>query len=137
NDRRIGIAFLRLKSTSSHPGPPIIYLAGGPGGSGVNLAKGPRGAVFLAMRAAGDVIALDQRGTGLAEPNLTCPDTLDFPLTTPGDFTPMLRVFEEKSRSCAKFWRDRGVDLTSYNVVENAHDLESLREALGADKISL
>src|SRR5262245_56881443 len=67
---KITLAFLRLKSTSPQPGPPIFYLAGGPGGSGISLAKGPRGSLFLPMREAGDVIALDQRGVGLSEPNL-------------------------------------------------------------------
>ena len=129
--RKITLAFLRLKSTSPQPGPPIFYLAGGPGGSGISLAKGPRGSLFLAMREAGDVIALDQRGAGLSDSNLNCPESLEFPLAFPGDFAPLLRRFEEASRACASFWRGRGVDLAAYNVVENAHDLDSLRQALG------
>lgn len=51
---------------------PIIYLAGRPGGSAIRLAKGPRGAVFIKMRTAGDVIALEQRGVGLSKPTLDC-----------------------------------------------------------------
>jgi len=135
--RKITLAFLRLKSTSPQPGPPIFYLAGGPGGSGISLAKGPRGSLFLALREAGDVIALDQRGVGLSEPNLDCPGSLEFPLVSPGDFSPLLRRFEEASRACASFWRGRDVDLGAYNVVENAHDLDSLRQALGAERVIL
>src|SRR5678816_4756912 len=30
----IELAFVRFKSTAAKPGPPIVYLAGGPGGSG-------------------------------------------------------------------------------------------------------
>ena len=71
--QKIRLAFLRLKSTAADPGPPIVYLAGGPGGSGIALAKGPRGSLFLRMREAGDVIVLDQRGVGLSEPRLDCP----------------------------------------------------------------
>src|SRR5262249_39846852 len=82
---KITLAFLRLKSTSPQPGPPIFYLAGVPGGSGISLAKGPRGSLFLAMREAGDVIALDQRGVGFSQPNLACPGSLGFPLESPGD----------------------------------------------------
>lgn len=59
NGPRLTLAFVRLRSTSLHSGFPIIYLAGGPGGSGIDLMKGPRGQAFLAMREAGDVIALD------------------------------------------------------------------------------
>jgi pimeloyl-ACP methyl ester carboxylesterase len=133
----IALAFVRLKSTSLHPGVPIVYLAGGPGGSGIDLMKGPRGQAFLAMRPAGDIIALDQRGVGLSQPNLACPGSLDFPVDSPGDFAPLLARINDLSRACAAYWRDRGVDLAAYNVVESAHDLESLRRALGVEKIRL
>jgi pimeloyl-ACP methyl ester carboxylesterase len=76
--QKITLAFVRLKSTSPKPRLPVVYLAGGPGGSAIHLAKGPRGAAFLVMREAGDVIALEQRGVGLSEPNLNCPGTLGF-----------------------------------------------------------
>jgi pimeloyl-ACP methyl ester carboxylesterase len=137
NGRKIKLAFLRLKSTSRQPGPPVIYLAGGPGGSAIRLAKGPRGRVFLAMREAGDVIALEQRGVGLSQPNLDCPGPLSFPLNSPGDRKPLLALLDEKSRACAALWRSRGVELAAYNVVESAHDLSSLRRALGVEKLRL
>jgi pimeloyl-ACP methyl ester carboxylesterase len=137
NGRKITLAFVRLKSTSPHPGALLVYLAGGPGGSAIHLAKGPRGAVFLAMREAGDVIAFDQRGVGLSEPNLDCPDSLGFPLHSPAGLSPLLSLLKEKSRSCASYWRTRGVDPAAYNVVESAHDLDSLRRALGVKKIRL
>ncbi len=88
----IELAFVRFKSTSRIPEPPVVYLAGGPGGSGIILAKGPRFPVFMAMREVGDVIALDQRGTGLSKPNLSCRETLDYPLDKPGDRQEMLRL---------------------------------------------
>ena len=45
--RRITIAFARLRSTSPSPGAPIVYLDGGPGGSGVSTAQVPAfGALF-------------------------------------------------------------------------------------------
>src|SRR5262245_9809561 len=62
--RPIQLVFVRFKSTAENPGLPIVYLAGGPGGSGIEIARGARYPVFDAMRAVGDVIALDQRGTG-------------------------------------------------------------------------
>jgi pimeloyl-ACP methyl ester carboxylesterase len=135
--RKITLAFLRLKSTSPRAGPPVIYLAGGPGGSAIHLAKGPRGVIFLAMREAGDVIALEQRGVGLSEPNLDCPGTLGFPLSSPRDRIPLLVLFNQESRECAVYWRSRGIDLAAYNVVQSAHDVNSLRQALGVEKIRL
>ena len=39
--RQIEIVFGRLRSTAAAPGPPIVYLDGGPGGSGVGVARIP------------------------------------------------------------------------------------------------
>jgi pimeloyl-ACP methyl ester carboxylesterase len=91
----------------------------------------------MAMRAVGDVIALDQRGVGLSKPNLRCREPLGYPLDRPGDREEMLRLFGERSRACVQFWQDQGVDLGAYNTEENADDVEALRRALGVEKISL
>ena len=76
----IELAFVRFKSTAKNPGPPIVYLAGGPGGSGIGTAKGSRFPLFMALREIADVIAFDQRGTGYSKPNLGCFDRLALPL---------------------------------------------------------
>jgi pimeloyl-ACP methyl ester carboxylesterase len=135
--RQIELAFVRFKSTAATPGPPVVYLAGGPGGSGIGTAAGPRFDLFMAMRAAGDVIALDQRGVGRSKPNLECALRLDYPLDRPAEREEMLRLYRERSRACARHWAEQGVDLGAYNTNENADDVDALREALGADKISL
>ena len=137
NGKLIELAFVRFKSTAKTLSSPIIYLAGGPGGSGINLAKSARFPLFMAMREFGDVIALDQRGTGLSKPNLTCKETFDYPLDKATEKVEALRLYKEKSKSCSKFWRNQDVDLTAYNTNENADDLEVLRKALGARKITL
>jgi hypothetical protein len=49
----------------------------------------------------------------------------------------MLARFWEKSRACANSWRERGVDLPAYNVVESAQDLDALRRVLGAKTMRL
>jgi pimeloyl-ACP methyl ester carboxylesterase len=135
--RRIEIAFVRFRSTAAKPGPPVVYLAGGPGGSGIATAAGPRFPLFMAMREAGDVIALDQRGVGQSRPNLECRETLDYPLDRPGDREELLRLYRDRSRACARFWTDQGVDLSAYNTNESADDIEALRHALGVEQISL
>src|SRR5215208_2443897 len=75
----IELAFVRFKSTSKNPGPPIVYLAGGPGGSGIGAASGSRFPLFTAFRERADVIAFDQRGTGYSKPNLGCYERLAAP----------------------------------------------------------
>jgi pimeloyl-ACP methyl ester carboxylesterase len=135
--RQIEPAFVRFKSTAATPGPPVVYLAGGPGGSGIGTAAGPRFDLFMAMRAAGDVIALDQRGVGRSTPNLECVLSLDYPLDRPAEQEEMLRLYRQRSRTCARHWVEQGVDLAAYNTNENADDVEALRDALGAEKIGL
>ncbi len=134
----IELAFLRLKSTARKPGPPLIFLAGGPGVSGTD---GLRWEVlapwFASLRQVGDVIALDQRGTGIALPHLDCLETWDLSLDQPGIRAEVLQQGKEQSRKCAAFWHDRGVDLSGYTTQESADDINDLRKALGVERINL
>ena len=135
--RLIELAFVRFKSTSANPGSPIIYLAGGPGGSGIQTARGSRFPLFMALREVADVIALDQRGVGLSRPTLDCGEPVDYPVDKAPDRGELLEAFRRASRACAERFRKEGVDLDGYNTNESADDLEDLRKALGAKKISL
>ncbi len=135
--RTIELAFVRFKSTSPRPGPPIVYLAGGPGASGIAAARGPRYSLFMRMRELGDVIALDQRATGLSTPTIACTERLDYPLDSVGDRLRTLDLFRTRSSRCAGRLRADGVDLGGYTIVESADDLESLRIALGTERLRL
>src|SRR4029078_11786191 len=134
----IELAFVRFKSTAKNPGPPIVYLAGGPGGSGIFTAKGSRFPLFMALREIADVIAFDQRGTGYSKPNLGCYEQLALPLDVAPTREAAIKQLRENSRGCASYWRDiQRVDLPGYNTNESADDLEDLRKALGVNQISL
>src|ERR1041384_144077 len=134
----IELAFVRFKSIAKNPGPPIVYLAGGPGGSGIGTARGSRFPLFMALREIADVIAFDQRGTGFSKPNLTCIDRLALPLDVAPTREDAIRELRENADSCAFYWRNvQRVDLSGYNTNESADDLEDLRKALGVDQISL
>jgi pimeloyl-ACP methyl ester carboxylesterase len=134
----IELAFVRFKSTAKNPGPPIVYLAGGPGGSGIGAASGSRFALFTAFREVADVIAFDQRGTGYSKPNLGCYEQLAAPLDVPPSREMALSELRKNARGCIEYWRDvQRVDLTGYNTNESADDLEDLRKALGEKQISL
>ena len=134
----IELAFVRFKSIAKNPGPPIVYLAGGPGGSGIGTARGSRFPLFMALREIADVIAFDQRGTGFSKPNLTCIDRLALPLNVAPTREAAIRELRENADSCAFYWRNvQRVDLSGYNTNESADDLEDLRKALGVDQISL
>lgn len=135
--REIEIAVLRLPSTAAVPGPPIVYLAGGPGGSGITSAAGLQFDAFLALRAIGDVIAIDQRGTGRSRPALECGERLRLPAEQRITEEALFEEFRIQLARCQRTWERRGVDPAGYTTVESADDLEALRTALGVDRISL
>lgn len=137
DSRWIELAFVRFKSTSKTPGPPTVYLAGGPGGSGTGAAKGTRFPLFMAMREVGDVIAFDQRGTGMSQTDIQCTDQLNLPLDAQSRDA-VIKRYQEVSRDCIEYWHGwQRVDLRGYNTNESADDLEELRKVLGANKLNL
>ncbi|NBC18811.1 MAG: alpha/beta fold hydrolase [Bacteroidetes bacterium] len=137
SDSTIELAFVRFPSTNPDPGSPIVYLAGGPGGSGSGTARGTRFDLFMALRDIADVIAFDQRGTGLSERLPDCPHRWTYPLDQPATREQLLDEALANARECAAYWNSQGVDLAAYNTNENADDLEALRQVLETDQISL
>jgi pimeloyl-ACP methyl ester carboxylesterase len=135
--RKIKISFVRFKSTSATPGDPIVYLAGGPGGTGTGTAQGPRFPIFMALREVSDVIAYDQRGTGLSQGMPSCVATPPFGLDTPVTRATIVPFYRERLAKCFDLWKAQGVDIDSYTTLENANDIEDLRRALGAKKLNL
>ncbi|MBI1392704.1 MAG: alpha/beta fold hydrolase [Alphaproteobacteria bacterium] len=137
SSRMIDVHYVRFPSTAAAPGAPIVYLAGGPGGSGVATARGRRFPLFMAMRAFGDVIALDQRGTGWSATAPRCVSRVVMPTdraVPDAEEAAMLRAAAEE---CDSFWRAAGYDPAGYTTVENARDLDALRRHLGAEQVTL
>lgn len=133
--RKIKLSYVRFPSTAAKPGPPIIYLAGGPGGLGSRAAAGPRFPIFMALRETADVIALDQRGTGpfSAIPPRPAPKP-PFPAFTREDLT---TYFRDDFQRAWVDWTRAGVAMRGYNTEQNADDVDDLRRHLGAEKIDL
>lgn len=136
SSRRITLSYVRLPATIGSAGSPIVYLAGGPGASGIEAIRYRYGA-FSAMRRYGDVIALDQRGTGASKDLPTCQSHE----ILPDEAGSSDKQFSDRQRAalseCLVFWKKQGVDLAAYNTRENALDLEDLRRHLGTGKIVL
>jgi pimeloyl-ACP methyl ester carboxylesterase len=133
--RKIRLSYVRFASTAAKPGPPIIYLAGGPGGLATRAAGGPRYPIFMALREVADVIAFDQRGTGLSN---AIPDR---PASTrpPPEFTQagLTSYFRTDFQEAWADWTKAGVAMTGYNTEQNADDIDDLRRHLGAEKVDL
>jgi pimeloyl-ACP methyl ester carboxylesterase len=84
--RKIELAYAVLKSTAAKPGSPIVYLDGGPGGSGIGLYRVDEyKKTFDELRAVADVVLLSQRGTGFSTPRLVCRDAA--PAAIPADIS--------------------------------------------------
>lgn len=135
---RMQLRVVRLPATGGDGSTaPVVYLAGGPGGSGVGTARGPRWPVFDQVRREADVLLLDQRGTGLSEPPPPCPYTHRFEDGQPLERDTALAALRATAARCIAHWRQEGVDLGAYTTAESAADLEMLRRALDVPKISL
>ncbi|RYZ43435.1 MAG: alpha/beta fold hydrolase [Myxococcaceae bacterium] len=131
------LRFVRFKSTNPSPAAPIVYLAGGPGGSGIDAARHGRFELFLALREVADVIALDQRGTGESDPHPELTHRWAVPLEQRMDAAVLDTTMKKAAAEAGRTWTAAGVDLGAYTTVESAEDLEVLRQALGAPKLNL
>ncbi len=137
NSKTIPLHYVRFPSTSKTPGNPIVYLAGGPGGSGIATAKYRRFELFMAMREVADVIAFDQRGTGDSDTLPECESDQYVPTDRPVSDKEYIEINQTALKKCFKFWQDKGIDYSAYTTTESVADLNDLRIQLDADKISL
>ena len=137
DSRMIELGYVRFPATSERAGSPIVYLAGGPGGSGVLTATGRRFPLFMAMREHGDVIAFDQRGTNWSDdtPRCTSDEILEDDIAYSD--AEIAAVYRRAVEACGAFWREQGVDVRGYTTAESARDLSALRRHLGAERLSL
>ena len=130
-----------FESASSDPLPdPVIYLAGGGGANqldmiGLYLDNG--GNEILETR---DYIFYNQRGARYNEPSLNCPGYTDMLWELAGQD---LSLQERESLeiefllTCHDDLVAQGHDLSQYNSVTNAADLNDLRLALGYEQINV
>ena len=137
DSRTITMRFVRFKSTAAKPSYPIVYLAGGPGGSGIEAVRGPRFALVQGLREISDVIAFDQRGINRSGPNMRCEEQYMVPPGEPADRAKGGAIMAAAAKKCVDRLRASGVDVSAYNTRESAADLEDLRKALGAEKLIL
>ncbi|RKQ95570.1 alpha/beta fold hydrolase [Maricaulis maris] len=137
DSRLITVSYVRFPATGEVAGPPIVYLAGGPGGSGSGTAQGRRFPLFMAMRQHGDVIAFDQRGTGLSDQPPACQSAQLTDESQQRSDADIVAGYRAALDTCTAFWAAEGVDLLGYTTRESVADLSDLRRHLGADRIAL
>ncbi len=126
---RLPVAVAR--ATGPNPQSDPLFLAqGGPGGDAFEVFP-----VLLSSSSIPrdrDIVVFNQRGTRYAEPDLSCTESFD----AAGE---LLAVSSEEAdarslellAACYDRLRSAGIDLSAYNSVENAADVDLIRQALG------
>jgi pimeloyl-ACP methyl ester carboxylesterase len=139
DSRMIPLTYVRFPATGKQTGAPIIYLAGGPGGSGISTASYPgfRFPLFMAMREFGDVIALDQRGTGKSKITPRCISSQSIPTDKRLFEKQVMQQYKTAVNECVDYWNEQGADILGYTTLESAKDIDQLRRHFGAQKVSL
>ena len=139
NSRLIPVKYVRFPAKGNENGSPIIYLSGGPGGSGIDTAKYPnfRYPLFMALREFGDVIALDQRGTGASNTMPKCISSQTLPLKKKLTQDLVTEIYRKSGDECVEFWQQQGVDILGYTTAQSALDLDDLRMHFEAEKVTL
>ncbi|AYN38550.1 alpha/beta hydrolase [Streptomyces dangxiongensis] len=137
--RQLTLALSRVPHTAKTSQGPLLVNPGGPGGSGLTLAGFVASALPAKVASRYDVIGFDPRGVGAGDPALTCAPghfAAVRPDTVPA--TPALeRANLERARSFAAACGRTHADVLPYiDTVNTVRDLDSVRQALGAPRIS-
>jgi pimeloyl-ACP methyl ester carboxylesterase len=139
--RAIRLAVAIVRSRSDEPAPdPLVFLAGGPGGPVLSFLGWPGALVpfgpFLAER---DVVIFDQRGVGVSEPSLDCPEVDAirdaYFAAESGEESGTLEA--AAVAACRERLAGLGIDLAAYTTAANAADVDDLRRALGYEQVNL
>ena len=120
-------------------GPPVQYIAGGPGGSAWLAPDEVDFWLDWVEQTAwgGDLVLYDQRGVGRSEPVLDCPELIRLrrellPLPLPTEET--YRRVREATRACHDRLKATGVDFRRFTTRRNASDATDLMLAMGLDQ---
>ncbi len=136
----IRLAVAIIPSSAPNPAPdPLVMLQGGPGGSTIDtyLQELVISGEFPFNR---DVILFNQRGTRYSEPQLACPEFLELTIENLGRVLPdeeEEQLANEALQTCRSRLVEEGVNLSAFDSVENAADVDAIRAALGYEQINL
>ncbi|MGI9621953.1 MAG: alpha/beta hydrolase [Acidimicrobiales bacterium] len=127
-------------STGDQGSEPVVYLEGGPGGDALANIGQSFDVLFGQLVEEHDIVILGQRGTGSADPTLKCSAAteVDFELLErPTTEQQELALYSDAYAACAADFRADRIDPRAYNSVENAHDVDALRQVLGFETWNL
>ncbi len=118
---QISLFVARLASLTDNDNPPIVYISGGPGDA---ASSDIAWWLSAKLRQDYDIIFIDQRGSGLSEPSLNCPE-----FDESADDNRLLRCRERLIAA--------GIDLAAYNTESIALDIVDLISAMDLIDVNL
>lgn len=130
--RKIGLRVVVMPATDDAPAPdPIVFFAGGPGASTVEMAQG----IALTMGAARerrDLLLVDYRGTGESAP-LFCP----YQLESRGIDEALETFLPIDQLAACRDALSQQADLTQFTTANIVDDVDEVRAALGYEQVNL
>lgn len=128
------------RSTKADPNtPPVFYFPGGPGFAGLEKILERQGRFESRWRPfldLSDLVIVSQRGIGPSKPSTIIETTMEpSPLDQPFDDAETASQYRQILAAEKAEWEKLGVDLSGFNVLEAAADVEDVRQGLGYDKI--
>lgn len=134
----IRLAVAVIRSTSESPAPdPLVMEAGGPGMP--SLVSVPALLKVASLRAARDIVIVEQRGVLYSEPSLMCEESSSLIREVYGqplDDEELTTLAQDALRTCYERLVRAGVDPSAYNSLENAADFPVVMDALGYDQFN-
>jgi pimeloyl-ACP methyl ester carboxylesterase len=125
---RLAVVVIPALDEAQRQPDPLFLAQGGPGGSTIGgfaqvLLDDPAKRPTLNR----DLVLWDQRGTYLSQPRLLCREVAKLPSSADE------KQQKEAYRRCGERLRKEASDLSAFNSLENARDVEDVRVALGYD----
>ncbi len=137
---RLPVAVIKTSAEDAEAKPdPVIFIAGGPGGSPTTSARTFELFASHAFNTNRDLVLYTQRGAAMTEPELDCAAINSRGAVYLEDHSLEQRdhAIAAVAVACLHQLAEDGHDLQAYSVQENAQDLVDLRNALGLQQWNL
>jgi pimeloyl-ACP methyl ester carboxylesterase len=143
--RRVSLPIVVIKASGANRLPdPVVFLSGGPG-QGIGLDKEGMKTWWSLGKYWGwmknrDLILFEQRGTGLSEPSLNCPEVDERGvelMQVMQDADHVRAIYTEALDKCRTRLTGDGIDLARYGTRDTASDIAELRQVLGLKQYNL
>jgi len=136
---RLAVAIFRSpKYLHSVDPDPVLRLEGGPGGPSLSdwaqyVTAANYNSLFFKYFDH-DLIMFDQRGTGYSTPSLKCPELIALQQDSAAGSQ---QTYEQAAQACYTRLVSSGIDLSSFNTLQNAADVADIVHALGYKQMTI